>query len=148
MQANAGNVLTAAKFRLEISGVDEVLFQEVQLPERELEVATMRGPNDQYDKEIPTKKKLGRMTTKKLVPVGFPDVYIDKWHEEVLTTNRQSYARFATLVQLAPDEKTPVKTWDLGEIFPVKISPDNLARMSSDLFYETVEWSVSRLNVV
>ena len=148
MSANTGNYLTAAKFRLEISGVDEVLFQEVQIPEREIEVATMRGPNDQYDKEIPTKAKLGRMTAKKLVPVGTTDAYIDKWHEDVLKLPRQAYARFAVLVQLAPDGVTPVKAYDLGEIYPTKISVDNHVRVSSDLIYETIEFSVSRMNVV
>ncbi|WP_291726171.1 phage tail protein [Bernardetia sp.] len=148
MSANTGNYLTAAKFRLEISGIDEVLFQEVQIPEREIEVATMRRPTDEYDKEIPTKAKLGRMTAKKLVPIGSPDAYLDKWHEDVLKLPRQAYARFAVLVQLAPDEKTPVKSYDLGEIFPTKISVDNHVRMSSDLMYETIEFSVSRMKVI
>ncbi|WP_338761840.1 phage tail protein [Bernardetia sp. ABR2-2B] len=147
MEAN-GNFLTAAKFRLEISGIDELLFQEVQLPEREVETAKIQGAVNEYEKEIPTKKTLGRMTTKKLVPFGLPDSYIDEWHDQVLKLPRQAYARFAVLVQLAADGKTPVKTYDLGEIFPVKISPDNLVRTSGDLFYETIEWSISRLTVL
>ncbi|WP_338813201.1 phage tail protein [Bernardetia sp. Wsw4-3y2] len=147
MESN-GNVLNKAKFRLEITGVDEFLIQEVQLPEREIEAVKIQGSINGYEMEIPTKKKIGRMTTKKLVPIALPDNYIDKWHDDVLTLPRQEYARFAVLVQLAPDGKTPVKTYDLGEIFPVKISPDGLVRNASELFYETIEWSVSRLKVL
>ncbi|WP_375560276.1 phage tail protein [Bernardetia sp. OM2101] len=143
-----GNFLTQAKWRLEITGVDELLIQECQLPEREIEAVKIQGAVNEYEKDIPTKKKIGRMTTKKLVPIGLPDNYIDQWYEEVLKSPRQAYARFAVLVQLGADGKTPVKTYDLGEIFPVKISPDNLSRTSSELFYETIEWSVSRLEVL
>lgn len=142
-----GNVAKVYKWLIEIDGIDAFLIQECTLPEVEQSTFKVRRAVNEENMKIPSKRKVGNMTCKKLIPTDEVETWAYDWLDAVNEGNRAVYAKFANIILLAEDGVTPIRKYDLGEIFPIKVSTDTINGTSEDGLYETVEFSVSRFKV-
>jgi len=143
----ANNLALTYRWSLEIEGLDQFLIQEAQLPEDGVETFKVNAGVNDYDKTLPSKATLGTLTLKKLIATDNTEVWAYEWLQKVKTKKFEEYAKFAFLKLLAQDGTTVVRKYDLGEIFPIKISPENTNRQGTDAFIESIEFAVSRLIV-
>ncbi len=142
-----GNVAKVYKWLIEIDGVDAFLIQECTLPEVEQGMFEINRAVNEENMKIPSKRKISNLTCKKLIPTDEVETWAYSWLDEVNEGNRAAYAKFANVILLAEDGITPVRKYDLGEIFPIKVTTDTLNRTGEDGLYETVEFAVSRFNL-
>lgn len=142
-----GNIAKTYKWLIEIDGVDAMLIQECTLPDIEQGVIEISRAVNEENMKIPSKRKIGTLTCKKLIPTDEVETWAYDWLKDANEGNRASYAKFANLILLAEDGVSPVRKYDLGEIFPMKISTESLNRTSEDALYETVEFAVSRFDI-
>ncbi len=141
------NVSRGYKFIVEIDGIDQLLVQEVTLPEDSVEVVELGAGVNDYAVKLPSRPKIGNITLKKVLSTSKPETWAYDWLEKTKTGKREDYAKFAFIKQLAEDGTTVIRTHDLGEIFPVKIAPEGLKRLGTELFMESVEFAISKYKV-
>jgi hypothetical protein len=143
----ANNVTLTYRWSLEIEGLEQFLVQEAQLPEDGVETFKVNAGVNDYDKTLPSKATLGTLTLKKLIATDNTEVWAYEWLQKVKTKKFEEYAKFAFLKLLAEDGITVVRKYDLGEIFPIKVSPENANRLGTEAFMESVEFAISRFTV-
>lgn len=143
------NVVRAHRWRVEVSGVDSSLFQEVKLPDIEWgEILHQNNVND-ADVKTPGRKKIGDLTLKKLKASTIQDSWIWDWFKTVGITTRSAYARFGYLKELDESGFVVIAVYDLGEIWPKKITgPTYKTGGDGENVIEEITFSVSRFEKV
>lgn len=142
-----GNVAKGFKWLLEIDGIDAMLIQEVTLPDVDVNVIELGRGVNQTNIKVPGKKKVGTLKCKKLIPTDAVEAWAYLWLNAAMKSPRAGYAKFAFLILLADDGITPIRKYDLGEIFPMKISTESLSRTDEKELYETVEFAVTEFEL-
>ena len=135
------------RWAIEIDGLDQFLAQTVQLPDDEVETFEVGAGVNDYNKTLPSKRKIGTMTIEKLIATDTTEVWAYDWLEKVATKKFSEYAKFAFVKQLAEDGQTVIRKYDVGEIFPKKVSGLKLDRKGNEVLMESVEFAVSRFKV-
>lgn len=142
------NVSKIFKFGVELNGIDEFLFQEFTPPEKSVSTFMLGTSVNKPPVKHPGQTEIGNVTCKMLIPTSQTQIAIEEWFKQVETGKREDYAKFGVIKLYSEDGKTVVRRWDLGEIFPVKVTPDTLKRTDGTAaFFETVEFAVSYCDV-
>lgn len=146
------NVIKQFQYILEIEGMPMLSMQEVTPPEVEIE-ETMHSVGT-YDIKTPGRIKVSDLVCKKVM--AYEDT-LDSWAWNWLLQAQDfelgglipdNYIKNGRLIYTAPDLKSILQTYELGNIWVKKISTDALVRNSSDNIIETVTFSVSKFRKV
>lgn len=139
------NIVKGFRWRLEIAGVDNSLFQEVKLPDAEWAEIMHQGDSNDADIKTPGRKKISDLTIKKLKASTIQDAWIWSWFDSVGITVRSAYARFGYLKELDESGFKVVAVYDLGEIWPKKINGSTYKKGGDgENVIEEIVFSVSR----
>jgi hypothetical protein len=136
------------KWGIELNGIDEWLAQEFTPPEKSVATFMVGNSVNKPPIPIPGQSAVGTVTAKFLVPTKQTQITIHEWLADVETKPRETYAKFGVVKLYAEDGVTVIRRYDLGEIYPTKITPDALKRTDGNAaFFETVEFAISYCNV-
>lgn len=129
--------------------IEPLLFQEVDLPDMEVEVVEHGDAN--YDVKTGGRVKIGKLILRKLLRTtrDTESMIFWDWMKEVQNImiggggTPNSYYRDIIIEEFAEDGITPINRWEYAETWPNKINGQNHKRMSSDNTIEVIELSVN-----
>lgn len=125
------------------------LAQEVDLPDSEIDVTAHGDTN--HDINTAGRRKLGKITIKKLMTTDGPDNYFYDWHascQDFISGGGLppiAYKRVMTFSELAEDNATVINTWIAVGCWPNKISGNKLRRTGSDNIIEEIEITCDKI---
>ena len=136
------NPITNFQFKVEFGG-ENIRFQEVDLPESEIEIIEYRDGSDVRSsvRKIPGLTKHTNLVLKRGLTNSL-DLY--EWFRQ---TKRGIVERRDITVSILNEEKEPFVTWKLTNCWPTKYSGSTLKAKGNEVVIETLEIAVEDVNV-
>lgn len=136
------------------SPIDPYLFQNVDIPDREIEQIAHGDVN--YDVKTGGRNKFGNGTLEKLLQtqVGAASTYFWDWMDMVSNVQvgggltPKEYYRTMLVDEFAEDGITVINSWICEEVWPLKINGQNQKRQSSDNTIEKIEMSINKVSKI
>lgn len=119
------------------------LAQEVDMPDSEIDVVAHGDSN--HDIHTGGRRKISRITIRKLMTTDGPDNHFYDWHASVADfisgggLPPEAYKHPMTFSELAEDNVTVINTWICTGCWPNKISGHRFRRQESDNTIEEIE---------
>jgi len=133
------------RFALEIAGIDQLLIQEVDLPDVEVTEVTHGGAVNESDIKTPGKKKIGDLVMRKLKASTSADNWVWPWLELTIRTIREAHAQYAFLKEVDETGFKTIARYELGEIWPKKITGLQYKREGDpENLIEEITFSISK----
>lgn len=128
------NPITNFQFTVNFGG-ETVHFQEVILPESEIEIIEYRNGTDVSSnvRKIPGLTKYSNLILKRGL-IKSPELY--EWFKQ---TKQGTLERRDIIVSILNDEKEPFATWRLKNCWPTKYGGSTLNATSNEVAIETLE---------
>jgi phage tail-like protein len=125
-----------AQFRVEIEGIAESRFEQVQLPELGVEVVEYRDGNDpeRSVRKLPGRSYLSNLILRRGY-TGTLELY--QWWRQVAQGDVD--ARRSVVVTLLDEERNPVTRWVFHSAFPARHLFSQLDAMDGSTLVETVD---------
>lgn len=131
------------RFVLELNGANAFLIQSVMPPTVENAVIKHGAPVNIPDGKTPGKQIVGDMVVKKLCPALQADVWVWDWMAFGLAGVKKDFCKTGFLKHLGPDGFSTIQSWFLGDVWPSKVEPSELATISpGENIIETVTFQV------
>ena len=129
-----GNPITNFQFIVSFGG-EPTTFQEVILPESEIEVIEYRDGSDVLSsvRKIPGRTKYSNLILKRGL-IKSPKLY--EWFKQ---TKQGSLERKDITISILNEEKQPIATWKLINCWPTKYSGSTLNAKGNKFVIETLE---------
>lgn len=140
------------QFRITLAGLNPFLAQEVNLPDKEVDVTEHGDTN--YMVKTGGLAKIGHMMIDKICPVDFLDTPMWTWLDSVQSqllgggALPSVYKVGALVEQLANDGITTIKQWQLQGVWPHKINGVKFSRVSSSNTVERIELCVDIFGLI
>ena len=136
------NPITNFQFKVEFGG-ENVGFQEVDLPESEIEIIEYREGSDVHSsvRKIPGRTKHTNLVLKRGLTNSL-DLY--EWFRQ---TKQGVVERRDITVSILNEEKEPFVTWKLTNCWPTKYSGSTLMAKGNKVVIETLEIAVEDVNI-
>tara|TARA_R110002020_G_scaffold54690_5_gene152277 strand:- start:3518 stop:3979 length:462 start_codon:yes stop_codon:yes gene_type:complete len=149
--ANISNPRKKFNFTISIptAPIDPFLVQNVEIPEREIEVVEHGDTN--HDIKTGGRVKIGMITLEKISTTTGADVYFEDWmllvQNEVIGGGSAPaiYKKLIIITELAEDGTTQINQWTAIGCWPSKRNSISLDRTESDNTIESVELCVDKL---
>ena len=142
MGSSDTNPITNFKFKVEFGG-ESVSFQEVDLPESEIEIIEYRDGSDVHSsvRKIPGRTKHANLVLKRGLTNSL-ELY--EWFRQ---TKQGIVERRDITVSILNEEKEPFVTWKLTNCWPTKYSGSTLMAKGNEVVIETLEIAVEDVNL-
>ena len=136
------NPITNFQFKVEFGG-ENIRFQEVDLPESEIEIIEHREGSDVLSsvRKIPGLTKHTNLVLKRGLTNSL-DLY--EWFRQ---TKQGIVERRDITVSILNEEKEPFVTWKLTNCWPTKYSGSTLKAKGNEVVIETLEIAVEDVNI-
>lgn len=128
--------------------IDPFLFQEVVLPD--IEIETVEHGDTNYDVKTGGRVKIGKLVLRKLFrSEKAGSTYFWDWMVQVQDAatggglTPDAYYRDIVVEEFAEDGLTPINKWEFFECWPGKINGQSQKRMSSENTIEEIELNVN-----
>jgi phage tail-like protein len=130
-------------FVVEIDGLEEIGFAEVELPAAEIETIEYREGADRTNasRKLPGRVRYGNLVLRRGLS-GRLELW--QWFEGV--RNGQPDRRNVT-VRLLDEARTPVQQWRFRDAWPVKYDPSDLNAKGNEVAIELLELAVETIDV-
>lgn len=151
--ATVANPRKVFNFSLQFTNVpmESMLFQEVNLPDFEIDVVEHGGTN--HDIKTGGRVKVGKLVLRKLLRTvnNTESMVFWDWMQMVQSQTLgggltpTAYYRGVIVEEFAEDGMTPINRWEFSECWPNKINGQSQKRMASDNTIEEIELSVNMM---
>jgi phage tail-like protein len=130
-------------FTVEIEGISEVAFAEVDVPGAWIDVVEYREGGDKVSsaRKLPARAHYGTLVLRRGVT---NDVQLYQWFAAVRDGN---LVRRAVRIALLDNERQPVRVWRLSGAFPVKYAGPTLDAKGREVVIEEIAIVGDRLEV-
>lgn len=134
------NVLSNFRFRVEIDGITQAGFAEVQVAEATIEAIDYRdGTEPTHVRKLPGLTKYGNVTLKWGATASNE---LFNWWESGADGQVQ---RRNMVVSLLDEQRNPVKRWAMRNVWPVRYAVSPLVAVDGCVVIETLECAVESL---
>jgi phage tail-like protein len=128
------------RFQVEIDGIGQAAFSEVQLPESSVEVIDYRDGNEIGTRKLPGLRKYSNLTLKRGVTTSDE---LFKWWKTV--AEGQTELRNVAVI-LLDEQRSPVKRWNMRNAWPARYAVSPLVAIDGCVVVtETLECAVESL---
>lgn len=130
------NVYANFRFRVEIDGIAQASFTEVELPETSIEVIDYREGTEFTTRKLPGLRKFSNLTLRRGITASNE---LFDWYKAAAPQRRN------VVVQLLDEEQNPVKRWAMRNVWPVRYAVSPLVAIDGCLAVtETLECAVEQ----
>ena len=138
----SGNPITNFQFMVSFGG-DPTTFQEVILPESEIEVIEYRDGSDILSgvRKMPGRTKYSNLILKRGL-IKSPELY--EWFKQ---TKQGSLERKDITISILNEEREPFATWKLMNCWPTKYSGSTLNAKGNEVVIETLEIAIEDVDL-
>ena len=131
------NVYSNFRFRVEIDGLTQGSFSEVELPETNVEVIEYREGPDITTRKVPGLRKYTNLTLRRGVTASNE---LFQWYKSVAEGRTE---RRSVVVLLLDEEQNPVKRWNMRNVWPARYAVSPLLALDGCVVVtETLECAV------
>jgi phage tail-like protein len=131
------DVYSNFNFKVEVDGIPQVSFSEVELPETSIEVIDYREGAEFTTRKLPGLRKFSNLTLRRGVTTSNE---LFDWYKSTGPQQRRN-----VVVQLLDDEQNPVKRWAMRNVWPVRYAVSPLIAVDGCIVVtETLECAVEQ----
>ena len=134
--------MTNFQFKVEFGGEETTTFQEVILPESEIEIIEYRDGSDVLSsvRKVPGRTKYTNLILKRGI-INSSELYT--WFKQ---TKQGTLERRDITVSILNEEKEPFAIWKMTNCWPTKYSGSTLDAKDNKIVIETVEIATEDVN--
>ncbi len=129
------------RFQVEIDGIAQTAFSEVELPDGSVEIIDYREGSELGTRKLPGIRKFGNLTLKRGVTTSNE---LFDWWKSVSDGNTQ---RRNVAVILLDEQRNPVRRWTMRSVWPARYAVSPLVSLDGCVVVtETLECAVESLD--